>query len=372
MATYFDFTELPKNTIAGFQHQIRLNARLATGALDAAYVGTVVFSSTDPTATLPASFVFDGTEGGTKLIDVRFRSGGARVLSVTDGTIFGRGLTTVQVRTPGWGLDDEGILPYGDAVAGIGSSITKALAISTREVDVTVSGLVQDNSPFLPGDALNPVTWVVQRLDSGAFFTPVSVTQVGTYVYRVLMLEEFASVSVNHRISSSTLLDTAGNPIISPRQADFLGILDEDKVSNEARLAKRRVVTRDLANSPTPQNPFFAGTLQITAAGDYKSVSGPELTRKLLFRRYYSSPGDFFHLSKYGVGLREKEPIKRANLTTMKTRIEQQSLAEPEVELAQATVSLSADNVLTVQTKIRDRVTGNDVVAMSTKDGVLL
>lgn len=372
MATFFEMTELPKSTIAGFQHQFKLLARLATGATDVAYTGTVTFTSTDPTAVLPAPYTFIGADLGEKLFDVRFKSGGARVLSVTDGSITGRALTTVMVRTPGWGLDDEGLLPYGDAVAGIGSSIVNALAISTREVDVTVSGLVQDNSPFLPGDALNPLTWTLQRLDTAVFLTPVQVTQISTYKYRILTLEEFGPVSVTHRASSSTLLDTAGNLIVSPRQADFLGILDEDKVDNTAKLAKRRVVTSDLANAPTPQNPFAAGTLQLTAAGDYKLVQGPELTRKLLLRRYYSKPGDFFHLSNYGVGLRDKEPIRRANLSLVKARIEQQSLAEPEVEQARATVTLDSNNVLTVQTRVRERVTGESVVSVSVRDGVLL
>lgn len=372
MATFFEITELPKSTIAGFQHQFLLRARLANGNTDVAYTGTVTFTSTDPIAVLPADYTFTGAELGEKLFDVRFFSSGARVLLVSDGSITGRARTTVQVRTPGWGLDDEGLLPYGDAVAGIGSFVTRALAVSTREVDVTVSGLVQDNSPFLPGDALNPVTWVIQRLDSAAFLTPVQVTQISTYTYRVLVLEEFGPASVTHRISSSTLLDTAGNPIVSPRQADFLGILDEDKVSNDAVLAKRRVTSQDLANSPVPQNPFFGGTLQVTTGGDYKSVSGSELTRKLLLRRYYSKPRDFFHLPNYGVGLRGKEPIRRSQLSLVKARIEQQSLAEPEVELATAVVTLDSDNVLTVKTQIRTRVTGEGIVSMSVKGGVLL
>jgi len=241
-ATYLDFSEFPLNVIAGVQFQFCVTARNADGTVDAGFAGTVTFTSTDTGATIPAAYAFTGGDAGTKLFRARLISTGSRQVVATSGGLTKFTATTqVLTRPPGWGFDDEGILPYGDAAAGIGASIREARAVSTREVVVTVSNLVQDNSPFLEGDALNPSTWVVQRLDTAEFLHVVAVTQTGTYQYTLLCLEEFGPVGVTHRASSSKLKDLAGVLITSPRQADFLGILDEDKDSFSDRLAKQRV-----------------------------------------------------------------------------------------------------------------------------------
>lgn len=362
MATYLDITEFTKSTIAGVQLQFRLTARLATGAVDPAYVGTVTFTSNDPLAVLPAPYTFVGADAGTKLFRARMKTNGARTVTANDGvTTKATARTQVLTRPPGWGFDDEGLLPFGDAASGIGAYVKSAHAISTREVEVEVSNLVQDNSPFLAGDALNPSTWVVQRLDNGVFLHVVSVTQSGTYKYTLLCLEEFGPVTVTHEASSSTLLDLSGNVINTPHFADFLGITDEDKNSIELLLAKRKVTSQDIANPQIPQDAFTAGTLQLDAAGDYRLESGPQLVKKLILRRLMSTPRDFFHLPDYGIGIRLKEPIPSSDLGRLKTSIEQQVLREPEVEAVNASIILAVNGVLTVTVRAKLRNTGENI-----------
>jgi hypothetical protein len=362
VATYLDITEFTKSTIAGVQLQFRLTARLATGAVDPAYVGTVTFTSNDPLAVLPAPYTFVGADAGTKLFRARMKTNGARTVTANDGvTTKATARTQVLTRPPGWGFDDEGLLPFGDAASGIGAYVKSAHAISTREVEVEVSNLVQDNSPFLAGDALNPSTWVVQRLDNGVFLHVVSVTQSGTYKYTLLCLEEFGPVTVTHEASSSTLLDLSGNVINTPHFADFLGITDEDKNSIELLLAKRKVTSQDIANPQIPQDAFTAGTLQLDAAGDYRLESGPQLVKKLILRRLMSTPRDFFHLPDYGIGIRLKEPIPSSDLGRLKTSIEQQVLREPEVEAVNASIILAVNGVLTVTVRAKLRNTGENI-----------
>ena len=363
-ATYLEITELPLETIEGFQHKFRVTALDASGAIDAGYTGNVYFESSDPDIHIDPLFPLGGwvMPGGTRIWPVRFNTPGPQTLTAIDGVrTSSTARTTVSVRPPGWGFDDKGLLPYGDATSGIGAHLTKALAISTREVDVSVSNLVQDNSPFLAGDALNPATWLVQRLDTLAFLTVTSVTQIGTYTYRLLCLEEFGPVTATHRASSSVLRDVSGSVITSPQRADFLGLLDENKTSIQAQFAASNNSTRDIANPQVPSDNWFAGTLQLNAAGDYKLESGKQLVRKLILRRLISTPGDFFHMPGYGLGIQLKEPIPPSQLGALKTQIEQQARQEPEVEAARASVTLASNGVLTVKVRVTLRPTHESV-----------
>lgn len=364
MASYLEITELPLNVIVGVQITFKVTARLAGGGVDAGYVGTVVFSSSDTNAVLPDDYTFVGGDAGVKLFRVRFLSEGAFTLSITDGllNIFAR--VTSAIRPPGWGLDDRGLLPYGDAAAGIGIGLTKALAVTTRTVLIGVSALAQDNSAYLPGDALNPSTWYVQRLDTGVFLNVVSVEQSGTYRYALTVLEEFGPADVQHRVSSTTLKDMAGHAIISPRSADFAGLLSSTEVSNEARLAAQKHAVRDYANAQLPNSPFYAGTLQVDSTGDYKAVEGAELVRKLILRRLVTTPGDFQlpGYASYGLGVEEKKGLKSADLNRLKQSAEAQVLEEPEVESVAVSVQLAeASGVLYVSVKAKLKKNGQQI-----------
>lgn len=258
----------------------------------------------------------------------------------------------------GWGIDPFGTGIYGSVSTG-NVSLAGARAISTHEVEVTVTGEAQDNSPFLPGDALNPSTWAIQRLDDNSFLPVVNVQQTGTYKYVLLTLEEFGPVSVTHTVSSSTLRDGGGALITAPRSASFLGITDASEKDIASKLASQKHTARDYANPPTPDSTSMGGTLQITSAGDYQTVTGPELLKKLIIRRLISRPGDFFHLPKYGIGLRTKEPLPAADLPKLKVEIQRQVMLEPDVQSAQVQLLLDASkNILFVNVTAQLRPSG--------------
>lgn len=362
-ATYLDIEAFPLNAIAGFEHRFRVTARNADGTVDAGFVGTVSFTSTDGFATLPAAYAYVGADAGTHLFEVKTVTTGAHtVTAAASGLTSATAPTTVAVQPPGWGFDDYGLLPYGDAVTSIGASIVSARAVSTHQVDVMTLGLVQDTGFFLAGDALNPTTWTVQRLDTGEFFHVVAVEQVGTYEYRLLCLEAFGNITVTHRVATSTLKDDSGNLINTPREADFAGILDKATTSIAERMAGRRVASRDYANLQVPSTVFQAGTLQVNGAGDYELESGAPLVKKLLLRRLMAKAGDFFHLPTYGLGLREKEPVPAADLGRLKASIEAQALKEPEVQAAAATLVLeAAAGILRVSVRAQLRKSGEQV-----------
>jgi len=376
-ATLLDITEFPLEAIEGYAHRLRVTARNVDGTVDAAYAGLVNFVSSDPFVIgVPISpTVGVALTSGTGIFYAAMGTIGAQTLTAQDGVrISGTARVTVHLAPVGYGYDDRGLLPYGDPVSSIGASIRKASAITTREVDVTVSNLVQDNSPFLDGDALNPATWVVQRLDTTDFLHVVNVTQVGELTYRLLCLEEFGSVTVTHRASSTLLKDVAGNLILAPHNADFLGLLDENRTSSSKALATSSKSVQDLANPQFPSDNWFAGTLQLNAAGDYRLESGKELVRKLILRRLITTPGDFFHMPFYGIGLKVKEPVPLANLGSLKTKIEQQCLEEREIEQVKATVTMASNGTLTVIIRATLKPTGEtlEIGFKSNSQGLVL
>lgn len=252
---------------------------------------------------------------------------------------------------------DESV--YGAAAAGVGTSVVSALALSTNEVKVVLSGEPKHSSAFSPGDALNPGTWTIQRLDTTVFLHVIGVRPINVTTYGVSTIEHFGSFEVTHRISSSTLLDPAGFTLKPPRKADFLGILDATVSTAEDRALKKRTTSRDLLNLPAPTDDpaRYGGTLLIDAVGDYQDMSGEALVRKLIIRRLLSSPGDFFHLPEYGIGFKVKDPLPISNLSALKAEIERQVLREPEVETTQAALTLDA-NMLVVQVKAKLKTSG--------------
>jgi hypothetical protein len=292
---------------------------------------------------------------------------------VQDLTVLNPDLSSVAevftVLAPGgWGKAGYGVSSFGASMSG-SVSMASALAISTREVDVVLTGGVMDNSPFVDGDALNPSTWNVQRLDTLEYLTVIGVTQVGTNTYRLQTLLELGPASTGHLAMTASLRTAGGSLLGTPRQAAFLGLLDAAMASNTAKLATRKHAQRDYANARVTAE---GSTLVVNAGGDYETVSGAELVKKLLLRRLTTKPGDFFHLPNYGLGLEEKEPLRISDIGKLKTAIEAQALEEPEVESVSAEVTMSSNGVLTCRVRARLRATGQDIsVSYSPSDVVL-
>lgn len=263
---------------------------------------------------------------------------------------------------------------YGAGSKGLGTSIVAAVALSTHEVQVTLSGEPLHSSNFVVGDALNPATWSVQNLGTLAFLHVVSVRPYSPTSYGLLTLEEFGDVTVLHQASSATLRSPDGQVLHAPRAADFYGLLDENEASPAARLAKQRVTSRDIQNAQASTT-LQSGTLIVEGDGDYATVSGAALVKKLILRRLMSRPGDFFHLPQYGIGLREKEPIPAGNLGKLQKEITRQVLLEPEVADAVVGLTLASDGTLTVRVNASLRVTGQVVafdVPLGQQGGVQL
>lgn len=264
----------------------------------------------------------------------------------------------------GWGTGPFGIGPWGGVTPGPGLSLVSALAISTNQVQVIVSAQPRHSSPAGTGDALNPIVWSVQRLDTLDFLDVISVAEIDPLTYVLTTLQPFGPVSTIHRVASTTMVDLVGALIHIPTTADFAGILAKAITTPVEILASQRLIVQDIHNPQSPLGPFAsAGTLRITSGGDYQSVAGVELTRKLVLRRLVTSVNGFFHLPRYGAGIVElvKTPIPPSELVKLRAQVEAQVSKEPEIDSVTATLSLSTDGVLVVLVDGIDKLTGSPI-----------
>lgn len=260
----------------------------------------------------------------------------------------------------GWGFDPYGTSPFGAAAFGEGVSILAAVAMNTKEVRVYLTSEPRHVSPTGIGDALNPATWTVQRLDTLAYLPVMAVVEYSPTVFGVVLATALGDAVTIHEVSSATLLDAGGGIILPPRKAQFAGLIADTDATTQAKLAKRGASIRDIANPQSPRTlpDVVGGTLVIGSSGDYETVTGVELIKKLIIRRLTTGEGDFFHLPKYGIASWAKEVTTPSNLAPLRAAIERQVLKEPEVSEAAVALTLSADDVLKIAVKATIRPSG--------------
>lgn len=247
----------------------------------------------------------------------------------------------------GWGTGSWGTSSWG---LGLDPALTfvGAVASSIRTVEVTLSRAPLAVSPILPGDALNPQTWTVERLDTEAELLVVGVSRIGPETFELLLLDLLGPYLSMHRVSADGLLDPIGGLVDAPRSFDFAGVI-------AVALSPAPESTQDLRSA------FDTGTLAVEVSGDYALHAGADLLRKLIIRRLTTMTGGFFHMPDYGLGMRVKEPLTTTDLVRLKGEIERQVLEEPEVAAVRAAVSLGSNGVLMLSLRARLRASNQEI-----------
>lgn len=244
----------------------------------------------------------------------------------------------------GWGTGLWGTSTWG--LAGATSlSIISAYAVTERSLQVVLTSEAKHKSSVGVGDALNPATWRVVRNDTGASLLVLAVRNVsaGT-VYELFLLDKLGNYMVTHTVSSTSLTTPLGSLIGTPNTANFLGC-----AKAQTKLVSASIV--DLKNVPTGPTEL-SGTIEVGSDGDYQVHSGIDMLKKFIIRRLVTMPGEFFFLSpQYGIGFRIKEPLPTADLVKLRTAIELQLQQEPEFARVAVQLSLSSNNILSINVK---------------------
>ena len=236
---------------------------------------------------------------------------------------------------PGWGLGGWGLGSWGLGLGPFPFSIAGAYASSTRSIHVILT------QPADLATALSPNSWTIKRLDTGEFFTVITVVDGPlNQEFDVYTIERFPAYPIQLEIRAESLLSATLVPIAPPRFAVVYGLV--------ASVAPNSPKVVDLENPQYEQPDRVAGTLRVDSSGDYVDHTGVPFLRKLIIRRLMTTPGGFFHLPNYGVGIRLKEPLPTGDLVKLRTEIQQQVLKEPEFDSAKVSISLGTNGVLTI------------------------
>lgn len=280
----------------------------------------------------------------------------------------------------GYGVSPWGTGYWGEGIIASLEEGGRAYAVGDRVVRVELETEPLHTNTTTSGSALNPRTWTITNPATSQTWTVMAVKEVRPKIYDILTLEPLPKHFTEMRLSTSILQSFLGIPFPS-LEFLFNGAFLAINNTTEARTAARGYLMQDLANQPTPPlsdtsgiyNDLAGGTLEVDSSGDYISQYGAALVRKLIIRRLISKPGDFFHLPKYGVGLRVKEPIPTSDLRKLALVIEQQAQLEPEVQAVKANLSYSAAaNALEVRVRVKLAPTGQEAdVALTVPTGLV-
>jgi hypothetical protein len=275
----------------------------------------------------------------------------------------------------GYGVSEWGTSSFGGLSASLG--VVNAFALTTHEVVVELSKPPLDVSGFITGDVSNPRSWLVTVPETGQILDVAGVAPYERplrWVIRTLQrLPEstgVARVSITGRPIASALRDASHAIGIEPLFFDFAGVTEFSISTPQQRANTRSRGGRDLRNIPAPtvSDTSLGGTLSIVG-GDYALMDGADLIKKLITRRLTTTPGEFFHLPNYGVGLAVKQPLPGGGIARLKKRIEQQVLLEPDIGSASVSISQSS-SVLTITIRVVMSSTGSQVtVALNSPIG---
>jgi hypothetical protein len=175
-ARSFELTGLPPSLLSGATASVTVTAHDQNGGVATSYRGTVVFSSSNSTATLPAQYTFTEADAGTHTFTdaISFVTPGAATVRVTDAadaSIFGEAplivlpLNAVLLQVTGL---------IGPLEAGTVSSIT----VTARDVNGNVATGYTGTIAFTSNDpqADLPASYTFTAADAGTHAFPASVT----------------------------------------------------------------------------------------------------------------------------------------------------------------------------------------------------
>ena len=249
----------------------------------------------------------------------------------------------------GWALEQWGRGPWGGGTSPFAVALAEAVATRTIRVTLTLPPLA--TSAAVLGDALNPKTWTVTRLDSGAAYTVLGAELVSTHDVDVLLLGPLAAYVVQHRITANGLLASNGStPIGAPNYGDFAGLVTG---------AVPGQFDKDVANPPVtgPSTQGFGGTL-LVVGGDYALEQGDAFVKKMAYRDLFTEPGGFAHLPGYGFGLvsKVKQGLRPNQIPQLAEDIGRALKSRPWVDDAKARLAFDSSNgILAVLLLIRSK-----------------
>lgn len=235
----------------------------------------------------------------------------------------------LSTQTNPWGTGSWGLKAWGGGSPGV--MVSNAFAAGWTLVRVTLAGVALQQSSVGVGDALNPRTWKVTRKDTGQSLTVIGVSKLSSFVFDLALLSPVGDFNVQQTLDASALLAANGTPVLPSALFDFAGVQPTRTNNAEVLSPFTRLPTQDLFNAQVPQPGIIPATLGYGLNGDYLNVSGIELTKKMILRRWTTARNGFFHLPGFGAGLQPKQIIRNADIPSLQQLLQNLALQEPDV-----------------------------------------
>lgn len=251
-----------------------------------------------------------------------------------------------------------GISPYGASPYGIPTEMSLGFALpsSIRRVRVELTSPPRMKTKSVPGDALNPKSWSVSRLDTLESLFVLKVEPVNSITFDLFLMKKIGDYPVEHEVRAELLFSMGGSEIVAPVSAVFLGVTWPLSTSPEL------LVTSDLKY-------VQPGVFDVDSTGDYSNITNLEVLKKVILRKITTIPSSFFHMPDFGIGVRVKEPIPTSDLVTLKRQIELAVLQEPEVASASVSLGFSTSGILLINVAAKTRDNQQFQVSASQETG---
>lgn len=234
---------------------------------------------------------------------------------------------------------------YGSSTwGGVSTSITldTAVAVSPNTVQVRFSAPPRAGNEFAVGDALNPFSWELTRLDTNDLYTIVSVTRVENTAFRLQTIERLGLPAVQHRLRAIGVRSTMGVLVVPPRYLDFAGI---PQVNDGLPADVLRPIDFQASQIGTGN---IGSVLSLGPTGDYELTSGIEHEKRLIVQRLITETGAFYHLPNYGAGLSPKARWSDGTLQMKRAEIIREVSKEPTLSNVTCALELNSAGVLKV------------------------
>lgn len=98
------------------------------------------------------------------------------------------------------------------------------------------------------------------------------------------------------------------------------------------------------------------GAFNLNPRNDLDTHGGISALKKKIIRRIITTPGGFFHLPQYGVGLRNKGPFDPTSLAEIRLKIRDQVIQEREVADVSVAVATFAPGVLIIDLRVKTTI----------------
>ncbi len=194
-ATHLSVTA-PASATAGTSFSVTVTALDAGNATVTGYTGTVHFTSSDGSATLPANYTFVGADAGAHTFSVTMQTPGSQSVTATDVGSSITGTTSVQV-----------LAPFG------APPNFSATAISTIQVNLQWTAVANANHYEVWRNSGAGFGLVASP--ASASYADTAVSALTSYVYKVRAVDAINTMSAYSNLDAATTILFTDDPIVA-------------------------------------------------------------------------------------------------------------------------------------------------------------